>query len=155
MLLTRVSGPSRDGAGRKPVMLVIFGPRLAGQVQPVDAFLEERVAAGHRLVVAPVVRGLQPLDDAAEVAEHHLADHAVGQQLAQRDGERLVVIVLADQHHALGAIARLAHRLVVAHRRERRLLDQHVLAGRQRLQREVRGETSAAPRSRPRRRSDR
>ena len=36
----------------------------------------------------------------AEVREHHLADHAVGEQPAQRDGERLVVIVLADQHDA-------------------------------------------------------
>ena len=71
-----------------------------------DAFLEERVAAGHRFVVAPVVGGLQPLRDRREVREHHLADRAVGQQLAQHDGERLVMIVLADQHHALRAVAR-------------------------------------------------
>ena len=47
------------------------------------------------------------------------------------------MIVLADEDHALRAIARLAHRLVVAHRRERRLLHEHVLAGGERLQREV------------------
>ena len=52
-------------------------------------------------------------------------------------GERLVMIVLADEHDALRAIARVAHRLVIAHRQVRRLLDQHVLAGGQRLQRQV------------------
>ena len=74
MLLTRLSGPSLDGAGRKPRIEMIFGPRLAGQVEPMDAFFEEGVAAGHRFVVAPVVLGFQALDDAAEVAEDHVAD---------------------------------------------------------------------------------
>ena len=62
-----------------------------------DAFLEERIAAGHRLVVAPVVGGLQPQRDGHEMREHHLADRAVGQQAPQADGQRLVVIVLADE----------------------------------------------------------
>ena len=59
---------------------------------------------------------------------------ALGDQLAQPHGQRLVVIVLAHQHHAPGAVARGNHVVVVGQRRERRLLDQHVLAGRQRLQ---------------------
>ena len=147
MLLARRSGPSGDGAGRKPWMRRDARAEAAGEVQPVDAFLEERVAAGHRFVVAPVVGGLQPLGDGREVREHHVADDAVGEQLAQRDRQRLVVIVLADEHHAPGAIARVAHRLVVGHRRERRLLDQHVLAGGERLQRQIEMETAAAPRS--------
>ncbi len=46
----------------------------AGQVQPVDAFLEERIAAGHRLVVAPVVGRLQAMGERREVREDHLAD---------------------------------------------------------------------------------
>ena len=37
--------------------------------------------------------------------EHHLADHVVGQQAPQAHGERLVVIVLADQDGASGPIA--------------------------------------------------
>ena len=51
--------------------------------------------------------------------------------------QRLVVIVLADQHDAPGAIAGVADRLVVGHGEERRLLDQHVLAGGERAQRQI------------------
>jgi hypothetical protein len=47
------------------------------------------------------------------------------------------MIVLADQHHPLGAIARVAHRYIIAHRRIRRFLDEHVLARGQRLERQV------------------
>ena len=43
-------------------------------MQPVDAFLEEGVAAGHRLVVTPVVGALESVCDGGEVREHHLAD---------------------------------------------------------------------------------
>ena len=98
-------------------------------MQPVNAFFEERVAAGHALVVAPVVGGLQPLGDGREVREDHLADRALGEQLAQHDRQRLVVIVLADEHHALAPVARVDRRAVVLDARKRRLLDQHVLAG--------------------------
>ena len=35
-----------------------------------------------------------------EVREDHLADDAVRKQSPQADRERLVVIVLADEHHA-------------------------------------------------------
>ena len=59
------------------------------------------------------------------------------QQPPKTDGERLVVIVLADEDDACRPVARGADRLVVLHPQERRLLDQHVLAGRQRLQREI------------------
>ena len=76
-------------------------------MQPVDAFFEERVAAGHRFVVAPVVGGLEPLGDGREVREHHLADRTVGEQPPQADRQRLVVIVLADEHDAPGAVPRL------------------------------------------------
>ena len=61
----------------------------------------------------------------------------LGEQPPQRDRQRLVVIVLADEHDAAGAVARVAHGLVVRHRRERRLLDEHVLARGERLQRQV------------------
>jgi hypothetical protein len=81
----------------------------------VDPLLEERVAAGHRLVVAPVVGRLEPMRDGREVGEDHLADHAVGQQAPQADGQRLVVVVLADEHHAAGAVP-ASHRLVVGQR---------------------------------------
>ena len=108
-----------------------------GQVQPVNAFLEKCVAARHAFVVAPVAGGFQAPGDGGEVGEHHLADHAVCQQPAQCDRQRLVMIVLANQHHAPAPLARLAHGLVIGHRRKRRLLHQHVLAGGERLQREV------------------
>ena len=69
--------------------------------------------------------------------EDHLADDAVSEEPPQSHRERLVVIVLADEHHAPRAIARGDDRAVIVHRQERRLLDDHVLAGRQRLQRQV------------------
>jgi hypothetical protein len=103
----------------------------------VDPLLEERVTACHGLVVAPVVGRLELLHQRGEVAEDHLADGAFPQEPAQTDGQRLVVIVLADQYDAARARLRLGHRLVVGHRRERRLLHQHVLAGGKRLQRQL------------------
>ena len=60
--------------------------QTARNVQPVDAFLEERVAAGDRLVVAPVVGRLQPPDDRREVGENEVADRALVQQAPQADG---------------------------------------------------------------------
>ena len=75
-------------------------------MQPVDPFLEERVPAGHGLVVAPVVGCLQPVHMRREMREHHLADRAFGEQPPQADRERLVVIVLADEHDATGPVAR-------------------------------------------------
>ncbi len=80
-------------------------PEAAGEVQPVNAFLEKRVAAGHGLVVAPVISRLEPVRDGREVREHHLADDALFDQPAQADGERLVVIVLADDHRSSGSVA--------------------------------------------------
>ena len=60
---------------------------------------------------------LEPLRDRREVREHHLADRALGEQPPQRHGQRLVVVVLADEDDAAGAVARLAHRQVVRHAR--------------------------------------
>ena len=60
-----------------------------------------------------------------------------GEQRAQPHRQRLVVIVLADQHDAPGGVARGGDRAVVLHARERRLLDEHVLARGERLQRQV------------------
>ena len=60
--------------------------------------------------------------------------------------ERLVVIVLADQHDASGPSRASQHRLVVLHAQVRRLLDQHVLAGGQRPQRQVEVKARAARR---------
>ena len=97
MLFARRSVPPTAGDGRNPSMRTMRGPRLERQVQPVNAFLEERVASGHRFVVAPVVGRLELPDERREVPEHHLADGASLQQLAKTHGERLVVIVLADE----------------------------------------------------------
>jgi hypothetical protein len=71
------------------------------------------------------------------VREHHVTDDAVAHQPAQAHGQRLVVIVLAHQHHARGAVARGTDGLVVPGARERGLLHQHVLARGQRLEREI------------------
>ena len=84
---------------------------------------------GHRFVVPPVVGGLEPLRDGGEVREHELADRALGQQPAQADRQRLVVIVLADDHHPPRAIPGIHGR--GSRPWVRRLLDEHVLAGRQ------------------------
>ena len=89
------------------------GTKAAGQVQPVNAFLEKRVAAGHRLVVAPVVGRLEAPGERREVREHHLPDRIVGEQAAEGDGQRLVVVVLADQHHAIRPRLGVADREVV------------------------------------------
>ncbi len=69
--------------------------------------------------------------------EHHVADGAVGEQLAQTHRERLVVIVFADEHDAPRAIASLDDGLVILQPEKRRLLDEHVLAGGERLQRQI------------------
>ena len=52
-------------------------------------------------------------------------------------GQRLVVVVLGDEDHASGAVPGGAHPPVVVQREIGRLLDQHVLAGVERPQREV------------------
>ena len=148
----------RPGPGRRRAIAVNVDdarPEAAGEVQPVDAFLEERVAAGHRFVVAPVVGGLQPPGERHEVREHHLADDTVGDELAQAHGQRLVMIVFPDKNHSSGAIPRRPHSFVIRHRQKRRLLNQHMLSRRQRPQRRGRGEIAAAPRSPPRRSTDR
>ena len=64
----------------------------------------------------------------------------------QPDRERLVVIVLADQDDAPRAVSGLERRAIAVHRRKRRLLHQHVLARRERLQCEIEVESMAAPR---------
>ena len=115
-------------------------------MQPVNAFFEERIASGHGLVVAPVVLRLQALRDGREMREHHLANRALGQQLPQHDSQRLVVIVLAHEHDALRLVARIDRRPVVFEARKRGLFDQHVLACRQRAQRQVEMKAPAARR---------
>ena len=102
-----------------------------------DALLEEGVAAGQPLVVAPVVGGLEPVRQRVELGEHQLADGLLAQQAPQAHGQRLVVVVLGDEDHASGAVAGGAHPPVVVQREIGRLLDQHVLAGVERPQREV------------------
>ena len=71
------------------------------------------------------------------MSEHQVADRVFGQQTPQADGEWLVVIVLADEDGAPGAIALRDDREVVVGVKERRFLDQHVLAGGKRLLRQV------------------
>ena len=75
-------------------------------MQPVNAFFEERVAAGHRLVVAPVITRFRAVCDRREVPEHQFADDVVGDELAQPHRQRLVVIVFADEYGATSGIAR-------------------------------------------------
>ena len=125
-----------------------FRPQAAGDVQPVDTFFEKRVTAGHVFIVPPVGRGFQPPHDGDEVAEHHLADRAIRQQLPQPDRERLVVIVFSDDDDPLRPVTLGPDRLEVRHGRERRLLDEHVFSGAQCLRPSDRDGTAAAPRRR-------
>ena len=106
-------------------------------MQPVNPLLEERVAAGHRLVVPPVAGSLELAHQRREVGQDQLADRAVGQQPPQADRQRLVVIVLAHQHDPARMVARLADPLVVGQPRERRLLHQYMLPGGQRSEGQV------------------
>ena len=102
-----------------------------------DPLLEERIAARHRLVIAPIVGGLEPPGERGDVREHHLADRARGQLCPEADGERLVVIVLANEHDTSGTVACVDHRAVVHQKGEGRLLDEHVLSGSECLQRQL------------------
>jgi hypothetical protein len=72
-----------------------------------------------------------------DVREHHLADRARGQLRAQAYRQRLVVVVLADEHHTPGTVACLDHRAVVRQSGKGRLLDQHMLPGGEGLQCQV------------------
>ena len=137
MLFARVSGTLARDRRAVSVDRHDFRTEASRHVQPVNAFLEERIAAGHALVVAPVAGRFQSLRDRREVREDHVADRAVGEQRAQHDRERLVVIVLAHEHHALRLVARIDRRTVVIDAQKRRFFDQHVLARAQRAQREV------------------
>jgi hypothetical protein len=134
-LRTAIRAMTRDG---RPIAVRVDDARseTVGEMEPVDAFFEERIAACHLFVVAPVVTGLQPMRDRREVREHHLTQHASGNQLAQFDGERLVMIVLPHEHHTPGAIARRRNRLVILDAQERRLLHEDMFARGERRQRE-------------------
>ena len=129
-------------------------PEAVRDVQPVNPLLEERVAAGHRLVVPPVAGCLELAHQRREVGQDQLADRAVRQQPPQADRQRLVVIVLAHQHDPARTVARLADPLVVGQPRECRLLHQYMLPGGS-ARRSGRDETAAAPPPRRRRRPDR
>ncbi len=93
-----------------------------------DAAFEQRAAAGQRRIVPPVGRhlGLQRV----QVNESNVPDVPVLDDLAEPPRQRLVEIVLGDQHLPSGR--RRGHRHLVEIRRsqERRLLDDHVLARR-------------------------
>ena len=115
----------------------MVGPKLPARCSQWIPFFEERVASGHGLVVAPVVGGLELPHDARELRKDHLADHAIREQQAKAHRQRLVVIVLADEQLAAGPVPRLEDRAVVPHPQIRRLLDEHVLAGRERLQGQI------------------
>ena len=137
MLLARRSGPSRETSRPIAVNRRNRRAKAAGKMEPVNAFLEKRVATRHRLVVPPVVRRLEAVRERGEVREDHLPDNAIVQEHPQADGERLVVIVLADEHHAAGGIPRGEDRVVVGHPRKRGFLDQHVLARGEGFERQV------------------
>ena len=84
---------------------------------------------------------LEPVGQRRELREHQLADRAIREQPPQQHRQRLVVVVLADHHHATRLITRRDRGVEIPQRGKRRLLDQHVLARRQRLerQRQVKG----------------
>ena len=54
----------------------------------------------------------------AKCANTQIADRAVGQQPPQPDRERLVVIVLADQDDAPGAVSGFERRAIAVHASE-------------------------------------
>ena len=58
-------------------------------MEPVNALLEKRVAARHRLVVAPVVGGLEAVRQRREVREDHLADDAILQECRRQTASGL------------------------------------------------------------------
>ena len=69
--------------------------------------------------------------------EHHFANRALRHKLPQHHSQRLVVIVLAHENDALCLVARIDRRPVIVEARKRGLFDEHVLACRQRAQRQV------------------
>ena len=104
------------------------GPETVREMEPVNALLEERVAARHLFVVAPVVGSFQSMGDGREVREYHVAERSGCDEAPKVHRERLVVVVLADQHDPVGAIPRRDHCLVIVYPKIRRLLHQHMLA---------------------------
>ena len=137
MLFARRSSPVRDTTGRYPCASTIAGTEAVGDVQPVDPFFEKGVPTCHRLVVPPVIGSLQAMHQGREMREHHLADRALRDEPPQGDCQRLVMIVLADEHGATGAVPGRAHGVVVGQLRERGLLHQHVLPRLQRVERQL------------------
>ena len=110
------------------------GPQASGYVQPVDSLLEERIAARHFLIVAPVVGRFGLLHDRDEVSEHQFSDDAAGQESAKLDTKRFVMIVFTHQHHATAPSARFDDGLIVIEVGKRRLFHQNVLPHFQRAQ---------------------
>ena len=106
-------------------------------MQPVNPLFEKGVAAGHRLVVAPVARGLEPLGDRREVPKDHVADNAISEQLPKLHRLRFVVIVFADDDDSVGLVARGHRGFEIDQAREGRFLDQHVLPRGERAKRQV------------------
>ena len=84
MLFARRSGPSVGTRRAIPVDGGNLRAKTAGDVQPMDALLEKRVAARKRFVVAPIVRGFEALGDGREVRKNHVADDAVGERACRR-----------------------------------------------------------------------
>ena len=71
------------------------------------------------------------------MGEEHVADDARLQQPSELHRERLVVVVLADEHHAPRPISRCDDVLIVGSGRKRGFLHEHVLACFQRAQSEL------------------
>ncbi len=134
-----VGGDWTRACRRRPIALDArdLRSKASREMQPVNAFLEKRIAARHRFVVPPVAGGFQLFRNGHEVRKHHLANRSVGQQPAKGHRQRFVMIVFADQHHAIRAIPRVNHRAEIVRRGKRGLLHQHVFARGQRLQRQV------------------
>ena len=83
MLLTRVSGPSLDRAGRKPWIEVIVGPRLPARC---SQWMPSSKNASPPAIVSSLRQSsgrLQAMRDSREMGEDHLADDAIAQQPPQ------------------------------------------------------------------------
>ena len=153
MLFARLSGPSRDTEGRYPSIDTMFGPRLpaiCSQWMPssknasppamVSSLRQSPAVFSRFAMVVKCAKTISPIAPSAT-------------SFRSTTRERLVVIVFADEHHAVGVVARLDRLAVVLDARKRRFFDQHMFARRKRAQRRDRDESSAERRRRRRRRA--
>src|SRR6266699_2298366 len=118
MLLARRSGPPSETEGRNPTIAVIRGPRL-------PARCSQWIPSSKNASPPAIVSSLRQSSDVFR------------EQFSEPDRLWFVVIVLADDHHTVRARPRLDRGQIVFQTRKCRFLDEHVLACRQRAERQV------------------